>query len=251
MKNKPPYALESVDNALRLLQMLRDTGRVRVTDAARELGCARSTAHRLLAMLVYRDFAVHDDDRGYLPGPALSAPRAAGHPAQRLRQAMAPHMERLCDQVSETVNLVIRVGTQVRFLLSVESAQVLHVGDRRGAILPAHLASGGKALLATLSGEELDELYPDGGDVALTPAAYAKLRRELTRIRRNGFALNLEETEAGVCAIGTCLYGAGERPLGALSVAVPSARFPRNDVDGLVAHLRAAADRARPDLCEL
>ena len=251
MKNKPPYALESVDNALRLLQMLRDTGRVRVTDAARELGCARSTAHRLLAMLVYRDFAVHDDDRGYLPGPALSAPRAAGHPAQLLRQVMTPHMERLCDQVGETINLVIRVGTQVRFLFSVESPQVLHVGDRRGAILPAYLASGGKALLATLTGAELDELYPGDGDTGLTPTAYAKLRRELARVRRHGFALNLEETEAGVCAIGACLYGSGERPLGALSIAVPSARFPRDDVERLVTHLCTAVDRARPDLRDL
>jgi IclR family acetate operon transcriptional repressor len=251
MKNKPPYALESVDNALRLLQMLRDTGRVRVTEAARELGCARSTAHRLLAMLVYRDFAVHDDERGYLPGPALSAPRAAGRPAQLLREALAPHMERLCDQVGETVNLVIRVGPQVRFIACVESAQVLHVGDRRGTILPAHLASGGKALLATLSTEELDELYLTGDEPALPPAAHTKLRRELTRIRRRGFALNLEQTETGVCAIGTCVYGAGDRPLGALSVAVPSARFPRGAPEPLAAQLRATAERAKPDLRDL
>lgn len=255
MKNKPPYALESVDNALRLLQMLRDTGRVRVTEAARELGCARSTAHRLLAMLVYRDFAVHDDERGYLPGPALSAPRVAGRPAQVLRQALAPHMERLCDQVGETVNLVIRVGTQVRFLSSVESAQVLHVGDRRGTILPAHRASGGKALLAELTADELDELYPAGDDAPTgrtderpTGPAYAKLCRELARVRRRGFALNMEETETGVCAVGTCVYGQDDRAVAALSVAVPSARFHRDDVEPLAAHLRATARRARADL---
>ncbi|HEY3685808.1 MAG TPA: IclR family transcriptional regulator [Streptosporangiaceae bacterium] len=255
MKNKPPYALESVDNALRLLQMLRDTGRVRVTEAARELGCARSTAHRLLAMLVYRDFAVHDDERGYLPGPALSAPRAAGRPAQVLRQAMTPHMERLCDQVGETVNLVIRVGTQVRFLSSVESAQVLHVGDRRGTILPAHQASGGKALLAELTPEELDALYLTSEDGPsrdpMPPETYARLRRELTRVRRRGFALNLEETEAGVCAIGACVYAPPGHPVGALSIAVPSARFPRPNLDPLAAHLRTTARQALTDLTDL
>ena len=250
MKNKPPYALESVDNALRLLQILRDTGRVRVTDAARELGCARSTAHRLLAMLVYRDFAVHDDERGYLPGPALSAPRVAGRPAQLLRQALAPHMERLCGQVGETVNLVIRVGTQVRFLASVESAQVLHVGDRRGTILPAHQASGGKALLAELTSAELDELYLTA-DTPLPAEPYAKLRRDLTRIRRRGFALNMEETETGVCAIGACVYGPGKRPLGALSIAIPSARFSRHDVEPLASQLRTTAARSGPDLRDL
>ena len=253
MKNKPPYALDSVDNALRLVQMLRDTGRVRVTEAARELGCARSTAHRLLAMLVYRDFAVQDDDRGYLPGPALSAPRAAGRPAQVLRRVLTPHMERLCDQVGETVNLVIRVGTQIRFLTTVESPQVLHVGDRRGTILPAHQASGGKALLAELPPAELAELYAPGADGAdtLPAAAYARLRRELARIRRQRYALNMEETETGVCAVGTCLYGAADRPVAALSIAVPTARFARAAAPALADHLHRTAHQARPSLAAI
>ncbi|MGH3277713.1 MAG: helix-turn-helix domain-containing protein, partial [Trebonia sp.] len=87
MKNKPPYAIDSVDNALRILQLLRDSGQVRVSGAAAELGVARSTAHRLLAMLVYRDFAVQAEDRSYHPGPAVSARPLRAGPAQRLRQA--------------------------------------------------------------------------------------------------------------------------------------------------------------------
>ena len=136
MKNKPPYAIESVDNALRILQALRDSGQVRVSDVAAELGIARSTAHRLLAMLVYRDFAVQAEDRSYRPGPAIAAEPLRGEPAQRLRQVMRPHMEALCDQVAETINLVVRLGTQTRFLHTVESAQVLRVGDRQGPSCP-------------------------------------------------------------------------------------------------------------------
>src|SRR6204780_1449534 len=107
VKNKPPYAIESVDNALRILQLIRDSGQVRVSDMAAELGIARSTAHRLLAMLVYRDFAVRAEDPASRPGPALSARPLAGEPAQRLRQALRPHMEDLRDQVNETINLVV------------------------------------------------------------------------------------------------------------------------------------------------
>ena len=75
---RPAYLLESVDNALRLLQMLRDVGAVRLNQAATELGIARSTAHRLLAMLVYRGFAVQDEKRTYHPGPAMGAARPTG-----------------------------------------------------------------------------------------------------------------------------------------------------------------------------
>src|SRR5262245_39781706 len=103
MENKPPYPLQSVDNVLRLLQLLRDHGRLRVTEAAEELGTARSTAHRLLAMLVYRGFAVQDEGRTYLPGPALSAPSLlGGQRMQLLRRVLLPHMDALCDRIHET-----------------------------------------------------------------------------------------------------------------------------------------------------
>ena len=127
-----------------------------MSDVAAELGIARSTAHRLLAMLVYRDFAVQAEDRSYRPGPAIvrrAAARRAG--ASGCARLMRPHMEALCDQVAETINLVVRLGTQTRFLHTVESAQVLRVGDRQGTVLPAWKTSGGKALLAELPDAQL------------------------------------------------------------------------------------------------
>ena len=45
-RRKPTYSIEAVDNALQLLQLLRDVGSLRLKDAAAELGVAPSTAHR-------------------------------------------------------------------------------------------------------------------------------------------------------------------------------------------------------------
>jgi IclR family transcriptional regulator, acetate operon repressor len=224
VKNRPPYAIESVDNALRLLQVLRDSGQVRVSDAAAELGIARSTAHRLLSMLVYRDFAVRTDDHVYLPGPALSAPPLRGEPAQHLRQLLRPHMEALCDRVAETVNLTVRLGAQTRFLHTVECAQVLRVGDRQGTILPAWRTSGGKVLLAELPDAQLRAASGRGPD-RLADSERRALVAELREIRERGYAENLEESESGVCAIGMCVRdGAGEA-VAALSVSAPSVRY--------------------------
>ncbi|HEY7487073.1 MAG TPA: IclR family transcriptional regulator [Streptosporangiaceae bacterium] len=249
MKNKPPYSLDSVDNALRLLQLLRDQGRLRVTEAAAELGTARSTAHRLLAMLVYRDFAIQDDRRGYLPGPALSASPVRDRPLQELRRVLLPHMDALCERVGETVNLMVRVGTQTRFLTSVESTQVLRVGDRAGAVLPAAKTSGGKALLATLSQAELAELYGSGADCpALTRAEFQRLCHELEDVRRRGYGLNREETEAGLIAVGRCVGDEAGHALGALTIAVPSARFSDDRIGPLARELARTAARAAPDL---
>jgi len=251
VKNKPPYAIESVDNALRILQTLRDSGQVRVSDVATEIGIARSTAHRLLAMLVYRDFAVQAEDRSYRPGPAIAAEPLRGEPARRLRQVMRPHMEALCDQVAETINLVVRLGPQTRFLHTVESAQVLRVGDRQGTVLPAWKTSGGKALLAELSDAQLTALLrgaagrsPDG----ITTTERRSLVNELRVVREQGYAENIEESESGVCAIGLCLRDGAGDPVAALSISAPSVRYTPDRSRMFLQELRATAARAQADL---
>jgi DNA-binding IclR family transcriptional regulator len=158
MKNKPAYSIDSVDHALRLAILLRHEGPLRVAEVAERLGVARSTAHRLLAMLVYRDFAEQGADRRYLAGPVLRRPTDV-EPVAQLRAAAVPHLEELVGRAGETVNLMILLGDQARFVATVECAAVLRVGDREGRMLPAHLASGGRALLAHRTDDELQALY--------------------------------------------------------------------------------------------
>ncbi|MCU1442013.1 MAG: IclR family transcriptional regulator [Cryobacterium sp.] len=228
---RPAYAITSVDHALRLIQILRDTGSLRVSDAAVDLGIAPSTAHRLLAMLVYRGFAIQDDSRSYFPGPALGAAPSNIPWTRTLNNLCHPHLELLSARLGETVNLVFRVGGNVRFLSTVESSNLVRVGDRTGSVLPARRASGGKALLAELDRAALDRLYRSksaelSGDL-LGEADYAALLRELERVRAHGFAWNSGETESGICAIGMCLRDGAGRALAAFSVSVPSSRADR------------------------
>lgn len=260
MKNRPPYALGSVDNVLLLLHLLRDQGKIKVSEAARELGIARSTAHRLLAMLVYRDFAVRDENHHYLPGPFLASGLVTGPAVRELRAIAQPYMDGLCERVQETVNLMVRVGSEARFLASVESSQILHVGDRRGTILPAHLASGGKVLLAELPVDRLKEVYAigsgagaDGGAArrhTLTSVAWTKLLRELDLVRTRGYALNIEDTEEGVSAIGVAVHDGRGVALAGLSIAVPSARFHGERIDLFARELRRCVRDLESDLTD-
>ena len=237
-RRKPTYSIEAVDNALQLLQLLRDVGSLRLKDAAAELGVAPSTAHRLLAMLVYRGFAVQDETRRYVPGPAMGAGPAGFSWTRQLWDISRPHMEVLCARTNETVNLMIRVGTKVRFLDTVESSNILRVGDRQGTLLPAHKASGGKAILAEMDPAALEQLFRSpnaelAGDY-IPDAEYPAFLRELESIRANGFAANFEGTEEGISAFGMALHNGKGMVVGALSVATPVARFRKLFDAGLV-----------------
>ncbi len=83
----PAYAITSVDNALRITAMLQLEGPV--SKVAQRIGVALSTAHRLLQMLVYRDFAVQEPDRSYRVGAAA---RIRGPLAVRGLAHAPPHL---------------------------------------------------------------------------------------------------------------------------------------------------------------
>ncbi|NKR41192.1 helix-turn-helix domain-containing protein [Rhodococcus hoagii] len=249
---RPSYALDSVDNALRLLQMLRDVGALRLKDAAEELGTAPSTAHRLLAMLVYRGFAVQDEKRRYHPGPAMGVGPAQQGWTRELTDICRPHMDALSTSTGETANLVIRIGSQVRFLYSAESESMLRVGDRQGQVLPAERTAGGRILLAELPRQTLEQLYllPDtepGADATpgleldrrLAPGEFESFHGELEAARAVGFAVNVEQTEAGVAALGVALRNGSGQAVAALTVAVPTARYGQHVAGPLVGQLRS------------
>ncbi|MEU8867248.1 IclR family transcriptional regulator [Streptomyces umbrinus] len=235
MKNEPPYPIASVDHALHLAIVLQQEGPLRVSDAAGRLGVSPSTAHRLLAMLVYRGFAEQRPDRRYEAGHVLRPTAATQAPVALLRQAALPHMQELVERVQESVNLMVPAGTETRFIATAECAQVLRVGSRAGRTLPAHLTSGGKALLAALPPHEVTALY-EKHDVDLP-----RLRRELALVRRRGFAINDQRTETGLSALAVLVRDSENSPVAAVALAMPSARFHRDRVTEWVAALSGTA----------
>lgn len=244
MRNRPVYSIESVDHALHLALVLQQEGPLRVAEAAERLGVARSTAHRLLAMLVYRDFAEQGPDRRYLAGPVMRKAVVA-EPAAELRRVALPHLQALTALLDETTNAMVVTGGQARFVATVECSHYLRVGDREGRVLPAHLASGGLAVLASRPDDEVEALYSvPGSPVADVP----RLLRDLRRIRRQGFALNDQGTETGLTAVGCRVPGTATA---ALSIALPTTRYRRERLLELSARLATTAERVGQELCRL
>ena len=243
LKTPPAYVVTSADHALRAAVMLQMEGPLTVSQVAERLGVARSTAHRLLSTLVYRDFAVQDDERKYHPGPVLALARHSRSGTSQLRSAALPHMERLVDLVDETVNLTVRTGATARFAASVECTQALRVSSREGMAFPAHRTTGGLVLLAALSPDDVEALYAEGHDAGGPDDRpdMTRLRADLAKVGKAGFAVNDERSERGIVAVGVPVLGAEGMPVAGLSVSMPSFRYDRNRLPALVETLRRAA----------
>lgn len=234
-EDKPAYPIESVDNALRLLMLFHDHEVIRVAEASEALGVARSTAHRILAMLQYRGFAVKDPStKAYKAGSALRDIGLAAVRRMDLRSVTRPYLEGLRDEVGETAHLVVLQGTNVMFLDCAESSKALRVASRTGMTLPAHCTSVGKALLAELSTEHLRQLYPGNVLPGVTPnsvTSRVELEAELARTRQLGYSTNAGESELGVSSVGTVIPDAVRHPpFAAISIAAPTVRMDERRV---------------------
>lgn len=238
-----PYAVESVINAAQILLMLRKSRELQVGQVADDLGVARSTAHRLLRTLQSQNLLFQAATRRpYTAGPALVEIAASVVGAVSLKDRARPRLEQLVQEVGETIHLLVMRDTEVIFIDGVEGRHAIRAATRIGERELAHVSAAGKMLLSELPEEEIDRRYPDevltgGTDSALhTKVA---LKTELVKVRERGYALNLSESEAGLCAIAVAVRDQSDRVIGAISVSGPSMRLV-DRVDKVATQLRDA-----------
>jgi DNA-binding IclR family transcriptional regulator len=246
----PRHPVGAVDHALQLLLLLRDDPDLRVTDAARRLGVAASTAHRILSTLEHRGFVTQDRiTRAYRVGPELIELGFSSTRAIDLREVSEPHLARLTAQLGETVNLLVLQGASVRFVAGFEADQRVRTHVLTGTLLPAYATSGGKLLLAELPKETLRELYPRGLR-RFTPRTrtFTQLLDELAVILMRGYAVNQEESVSGLSAVAVPLRDRGGATIAAVAMSAPSPRLPARRVREVVIALRECAAGIRSDL---
>lgn len=247
---KSAGGVSSVDNALQLIRLLAQHRALRLSEVADLLGVAPSTAHRLLSALRAQGFAEQEVRNGpYRPGPVLHEIGQAAMNRMDVRQVVRPVLEQLWETTGETVSLGVLEGRDIRFVDGIESGRTVRVGNRTGVLMPAHCTAAGKAIMAVLSEVEFERRFAGRGLERRTPATishWPDLLKELAAIRKAGFAMNVEEGEHGVSAVGAAVRDVTGVPVASINVVLPSSRLPTKRVGRTIARtvLEAAADAA-------
>lgn len=224
-----------------------------MTEASRELGVGKSTAHRLLMTLVSEDFALRDPvHRRYHPGKALVAAGLSALGDFDVRKRAGGPMRVLADRLSETVKLVVLQGPFARVLEVIESDQTVQVGGSVGELLPANATAAGKLLLSQESEEMLRQRFgdrlPSLTDRTITD--WDDLAVELQKIRQRGWSENIGESTGGVNGLAVPVSGHAVQMVAALAVAAPADRLtPATRLDMVKEMLMAVnAMNLRPDV---
>jgi IclR family transcriptional regulator, KDG regulon repressor len=221
--------LASVQNAARLLKEFGAAeGALGVTELARRLGLGKSTVHRLLATLTAERILEHDPGSGtYRLGLMLWELGARVSVHRVLHDAATTVMEQLRNATKETVQVAVLDGREVVYVERLESPHTLRLFGRVGHRNWAHCTSTGKVLLAFLPERRLDGLLAGWRPERRTGATICglgQLRAELARVRAQGWAENIGESEVGVASVAAPIRNARGEVIAAVSVAGPDMR---------------------------
>lgn len=219
----------------------------RFIDIAESLGLAKSSASALINTMVDSGLIARDSSGNYRLGLRL-----LGYADAALRQfdlgALArPAMEDLCEKLQGVCNLGALTGHEVTYLQAIQGAESpIQITTRLGGRLPAHATAMGKVLLGELPEGERQAWLADhdfGKLTARTIGSDKELRRAIRAYKRNGFAIDDEESLPGVMCVAAAISDHRGATVAALSFTDLKPRMRDRGVDTVAAEIVATAEQ--------
>ena len=246
MKRRPDtHIIQSFDKGLLLLETIETSpSPVSLKDLALKLRWDKATIHRLLLTLERRGYLLRDQGtKRYTLGLKIFGLYDSLIRNFDIQQTTRPFMQKVAEQTGETTHLAVAVGREIVFIDRIASTETLFVNTQIGAREPLHCTALGRAILAFLPEEQLQELLPSPL-VQYTPrtiTGMAELRKALHKVKDRGFALDREEYVLGIHCIGAPILDHEGTPIAALGISGPRARIPLQKALGYGALIREAA----------
>ncbi len=191
-----------------------------IDSVALYVGLTRSNTHRTLQTLVHAGYVIKDPIVGGYRG-TLKMFQLGSHIFNRLnfRDAAKPYMEKLANATGDTIHLSVLESLHVIYVDKIESVQPIQAYSTVGGQAPAYAVATGKALLAANGDNYLEALTKQL--VAHTNATITdpqKLKAELTKTHKRGYAINKGEWRSGVGGIAAVVLDGLNRPIAALGI---------------------------------
>lgn len=251
-KPKSDYAIQTVSNALRLLEMFDGEERLGVTELSRKLDLHKNNVFRLLATLEQAAYIEQcdEDDQYRLGVRCLELGHSYGRSNPLVFRAR-PALELLATELGETAHVAIEADDHVAHLDGVLPDQLVVTSLRLGMRLPLHATALGKVLLAFGSEDRREAFDRDrarAGLEARTPATLVdrdKLFDELGTVAAQGFAVDVEECEGGLVCAAAPVHDASGSVVAAISISAPT---PRISVETLHRRVAPAVQEAAEEV---
>ena len=219
----------AASQALAVLRLLaRHTEPVPASAVARDLGLPRSSVYHLLSVLCEQGFVVHlADERRYGLGVAafeLGSAYTRQAPLQRLARQLLVH---LVDATRYNAHLAVLHGRDVLYVIEERAPGRPPLVTDVGVRLPSQLTASGLAMLASLPPQQVRALFPSRDAFVrrhgVGPTTLPGLRSLLSRVRRDGFALEDGTVTPGFASVAAPVLDHSGHPVAGIAVTYPAA----------------------------
>lgn len=218
------HVIPAIDRMMEILAGLeRHPAGLTVNGACTATGLPRTTVYRTLNSLEAHGIVARDAAGTYRLGRRLLALAAqvASQAADVDVAAIAqPFLDRLSAELGEGIKLSVLDGDQVLVLAVAQGRREYALTVAPGQRMPIHAGAASKVLLAHLPKDDLERIL-SRPLLAYTPRTItdpAKLRAELARVIRNGWAQDKGENGPSIHAFAAPVTDAGGKVVAALSV---------------------------------
>jgi DNA-binding IclR family transcriptional regulator len=230
LKTKRVYSITSLQRGLHILELFtRSDSGLSASQVAHLSGLPVSTVHRFLTNLEFAGYLNCGDTGVYHLGVACFSLGQAARGQLDIRRLSLPYLQKLNAETRETIHLTVRFGASAVYVEKLDSPEPLRIFSRVGAAVPLHCTSVGKAILAYMAKDEFAKLLPQIEFKRLTPNSIGssqELQAHLRKVRKNGYALDLEENEPHVRCVAAPIWDHAGVVNASLSITGPAVRMP-------------------------
>lgn len=235
---RPREFIQSLERGLAIIRAFGPAApELSVGELAASTGLTRATTRRFLITLIQLGY-VETDGRLFRLTPKVLELGYSFLSGLRFVDVTLPHLERLVAEVDEDSEASVLHGEEIVYVVRVPSSKMMTMAINVGGRLPAHATAMGKALLAALPPERLDEYLATAELRPFMPRTVtdaAELRGQLEEVRKAGYAIVEQEVEEGLIAIATVVRERSGTAVGAINL---STNVLRHSVDSVRRELR-------------
>lgn len=224
---------------------------LRFTDILNLVGQPRGTVHRQLTHLLQEGLLELDAHQAYVPGVRLLKFAGKAWGRNDLRSVATPYLRELQELTGESVHLGMLRQTEVIYLDKVEGRQAIRMHSQIGNVSPVYCTGVGKAALATLPQDRLEQIIDNIQFKAFTASTLTSaeaLLREVETIRQRGFGFDLAEHEEGIHCVAAPIVCAGHDFAAAVSVTGPAYRLTRESLESWAPLVCEIAEKIATDV---
>lgn len=215
--------VQSVERTLAILEAVAEQSEgLGVTEISEKVGLHKSTVHRLLATLLANHYITQDAETNrYKITFKLYELGSKKIAKLDILSAAKPYTKKLMESVDEVVHLVVREENMIVYIDKVEAHNAFRMASSVGKRAPMYCTSVGKAMLAFLPDEEVEEIWNSSRvekRTSNTIISFQELKKQLEIVRKLGYAIDNEENEVGVRCIGAPIFNRFGQIEGAISI---------------------------------